>query len=81
MGPWLEKTSLLKVKLLDSFFKKSQRLDHLSITRFNHKAMQDIVLHSGKTVPGGVHIACASADITRDPEIYPNPDTLMVMNM
>lgn len=75
VGRWLDKTSLPKLKLLDSFFKESQRLNPLSITGFNRKAMQDIVLHSGETIPKGAHIACASAEIMRDPEIYPNADT------
>jgi ent-kaurene oxidase len=73
--PWLTKTSIPKLRLLDSFCKESQRMNPLSPTSFTRKALQDVVLHDGVTIPAGSHISCALAEILRDPEICPNPNS------
>jgi cytochrome P450 len=72
--PWLSKTSIPKLKLLDSFCKESQRMNPLGATSFTRKALQDIVLHDGVTIPAGTHLTCSLIGTLRDPEIYPNPD-------
>ncbi|KAL9624335.1 MAG: hypothetical protein Q9160_001582 [Pyrenula sp. 1 TL-2023] len=72
--PYLTKTSMPKLKLLDSFCKESQRTNPLIAASFSRKILKDITLHDGTILPAGTHIAVPAREISRDPDIYPDPD-------
>ncbi|RHZ56963.1 hypothetical protein CDV55_102522 [Aspergillus turcosus] len=70
----LKKTSLTKLKLMDSFMKESQRMNPVSIALLQRLAKADITLSDGTYVPkGGVLIV--SAHTFKDESTYPNADT------
>ncbi|KAJ5179836.1 hypothetical protein N7492_003046 [Penicillium capsulatum] len=65
----LRKTSLLKLKLMDSVMKESQRINPVSMTSLNRVAMREVVLSDGTVIPKGASIA-VSAHSNRDESIY-----------
>ncbi|OKP11796.1 Fumitremorgin C monooxygenase [Penicillium subrubescens] len=67
----LKKTSLLKLKLLDSVIKESQRINPVSIVSMNRVALSPIPLSDGTLIPAGATIA-VSAHINEDDTVYPN---------
>ena len=69
----LSKTNIPKLKLLDSFCKESQRLNPLRQMGFVRKALQPVVLHDGKVLPPGTHIAFAAAQRAGDECVFTNP--------
>ncbi|EKV04090.1 Cytochrome P450 monooxygenase, putative [Penicillium digitatum PHI26] len=70
----LKKTSLLKLKLLDSVMKESQRTNPLSLTSMNRLALKQIVLSDGTVIPKGANMF-VSTKILEDDSIYPNAAT------
>lgn len=70
----LGKTSLPKLKKLDSFMKESMRLNPFSVTGFSRKVMQDLRMSDGTIFPKGITITAPVSQISIDPEIYSNPD-------
>ncbi|KAE9979620.1 hypothetical protein EG328_000787 [Venturia inaequalis] len=69
-----QKTSLYKLKLLDSVMKESQRINilgTLTMSRFSH---QDIKLSDGTVIPKGVRTSIPTLHM-RDPEFYSDPNT------
>ncbi|KAJ5662701.1 hypothetical protein N7462_011627 [Penicillium macrosclerotiorum] len=70
----LKKTSLLKLKLMDSVMKESQRINPVSITSLNRFAVKAIPLSDGTVIPQGAIIA-VSAHVNEDNSIYPNAAT------
>ena len=72
--PWLTKSSIPKLKLLDSFCKESQRVNPLGLVTFSRKVKKDITLHDGTVIPAGEHMAVATGELLRDPDLYPDPD-------
>ena len=71
----LIKSSMTKLKKMDSFIKESQRMtppNALSLTRL---ALEDITLSDGFFIPKGTYTAFSSLGISRDPALYPNPET------
>ncbi|KAJ5598221.1 hypothetical protein N7537_008305 [Penicillium hordei] len=70
----LKKTSLLKLKLMDSVMKESQRTNPLSLTSMNRLALKQIVLSDGTVVPKGANMF-VSMKILEDDTIYPNAAT------
>ncbi|KAJ5884561.1 hypothetical protein N7504_012133 [Penicillium tannophilum] len=69
----LKKTSLLKLKLMDSVMKESQRTHPISMTSLNRLALKAIPLSDGTVIPKGAMIA-VSAHVNQDETIYPNPE-------
>ncbi|KAJ5564247.1 hypothetical protein N7513_000489 [Penicillium frequentans] len=69
----LKKTSLLKLKLMDSVMKESQRTHPISMTSLNRLALEAIPLSDGTIIPKGAMIA-VSAHINQDETIYPSPE-------
>lgn len=85
-----KKTSLLKLKLMDSVMKESQRVHPVSMSKYtinstnilhsqspasmNRLALQEIHLSDGTIIPKGATIA-VSAHINEDETIYPNAHT------
>ncbi|EPS32013.1 hypothetical protein PDE_06972 [Penicillium oxalicum 114-2] len=70
----LQKSTLAKLKLLDSFIKESQRLNPVSITSLNRVATGPVELSDGTKIPRGATIA-VSGHINFDESIYPNAST------
>ncbi|CAG7951773.1 unnamed protein product [Penicillium nalgiovense] len=70
----LKKTSLLKLKLMDSVMKESQRMNPLSLTSMNRLAHKQIVLSDGTVIPKGANMF-VSTRILEDDSIYPNAST------
>ncbi|KAL9947741.1 hypothetical protein ACHAO5_002501 [Verticillium nonalfalfae] len=71
------KTSFYKLKLMDSFFKESQRFTPLVSTAMNRLVEKDITLSDGRFLPKGVRINVLTD--FRNPEKYPNPDEFDAM--
>ncbi|KAH1310579.1 hypothetical protein KXX24_004845 [Aspergillus fumigatus] len=70
----LKKTSLTKLKLMDSFIKETQRLNPVSITSLQRYALADITLSDGTFIPKGAMLIM-SAHTMKDESIYPHADT------
>ncbi|KAF8852075.1 cytochrome P450 monooxygenase [Acephala macrosclerotiorum] len=70
-GGVLEKTSMTKLKKMDSFLKESQRMNPpISLTR---QTTSDITLSDGLFIPKGTHTAVSSLGINYDAATYPSP--------
>ncbi|KAE8158738.1 cytochrome P450 [Aspergillus tamarii] len=67
----LKKTSLTKMKLMDSVMKESQRTNPVSIAFFNRIATEAVVLSDGTYIPKGANVV-VSAHVMEDESIYPN---------
>ncbi|KAJ5441828.1 Cytochrome P450 [Penicillium cf. griseofulvum] len=65
---------VFKMQLLDSAVKETQRLKPGSLVNLERKALQDVVLPNGLTIPRGTNVA-ADSSVMWDPEIYPNPSS------
>ncbi|CAI7637535.1 unnamed protein product [Penicillium glandicola] len=70
----LKKTSLLKLKLMDSVMKESQRTHPLSLTSMNRLAHKKVVLSDGTVIPKGANMF-VSTKILEDDSVYPNAAT------
>ncbi|OQE43665.1 hypothetical protein PENCOP_c003G09001 [Penicillium coprophilum] len=70
----LKKTSLLKLKLMDSVMKESQRTNPLSFTSMNRLALEQVVLSDGTVIPKGANMFI-STKILEDESVYPNAAT------
>ncbi|KAI9932136.1 hypothetical protein MW887_009645 [Aspergillus wentii] len=63
---------VFKMQLLDSAIKETQRLKPGSLVNLERKALRDVVLPNGMTIPRGTNVAVDSS-MMWDPTIYPNP--------
>ncbi|EKG11246.1 Cytochrome P450 [Macrophomina phaseolina MS6] len=70
-----QKTSLYKMKLMDSFLKESQRVNHPGKLSMNRKAIENVTLSDGTFIPKGASIAC-SVERMSDPTVDPEPEKL-----
>ncbi|KAH3903937.1 hypothetical protein HBI56_051090 [Parastagonospora nodorum] len=71
------KTSLMRLKLLDSAMKESQRLHPLSHLNMQRKVIQNVTLSDGTVLPKGTQTFVRWE--TRSSEsVYPNPDEFVV---
>ncbi|KAI0536033.1 cytochrome P450 [Xylaria digitata] len=66
------KTTLYKLKLMDSFLRESQRVSPLASMSMNRYVEKSITLSDGLEIPKGARIAVVS-DFT-NPEVYPEPE-------
>lgn len=66
--------ALQAMKKLDSFLKESLRLHPPGATSFQRKVRRPIRLSTGETIPAGVVIETPTYAVTRDPEIFEDPD-------
>jgi cytochrome P450 len=71
----LGKTSLPRLKKLDSFMKESMRLNPFSVTGFSRKVMTDLTMADGTVFPAGITITAPVSRISMDPDIYDDPET------
>ncbi|KAL4919607.1 cytochrome P450 [Aspergillus aurantiobrunneus] len=69
-----KKTTLYQLKLMDSVVKESQRLKPIGIASMRRLVTKDIQLSDGTLLQKGTTIM-VSGDGTRDPSVYPNPET------
>ncbi|KAI0425479.1 cytochrome P450 [Xylaria sp. FL1042] len=66
-------SAMNELKLLDSFMKESQRINHPGLLSFNRKVLKPLQLSDGKTIPAGSFISMPTDSVAHDPSIYPNP--------
>ncbi|KAJ5214934.1 hypothetical protein N7468_010613 [Penicillium chermesinum] len=71
----LKKTSLLKLKLLDSILKESQRMHPVNLTSLIRIASKKITLSDGNIIPKGAITAISAHVVNEDESIYPNAAT------
>lgn len=67
----LKKTSLVKMKLLDSVMKETQRMNPAGMTSINRVAIKDVPLSDGTVIPKGAGVV-VSGHIMRDDSVYPD---------
>ncbi|KAI1176314.1 cytochrome P450 [Nemania sp. FL0916] len=70
----IQKTSLLKLKKMDSFIKESQRMNPIGLTTMMRVVMdrKGLKLSSGHVIPCGETVAGPNHAINFSPKIYPN---------
>ncbi|KAL9082405.1 MAG: hypothetical protein Q9159_006448 [Coniocarpon cinnabarinum] len=71
--------SLGKLSMLDSFMKESQRMSPLAWSIFLRKALKDIKLSDGMTIPAGCHVSVPTAAMAKDPASFENADQFDMM--
>ncbi|RSL80435.1 hypothetical protein CEP52_017386 [Fusarium oligoseptatum] len=67
------KTSLFKMKLLDSVIKESQRMKPIQLVSMTRLALADVKLSDGTLIPKDSSLTVSSHRMW-DPEVYDNPD-------
>ncbi|KAJ5519064.1 Cytochrome P450 [Penicillium expansum] len=72
-GGW-DKSTMYKLKLMDSVIKESQRVKPMAIAKMARKVEADVKLSDGTIVPKG-EIILVSCSKMWDPSIYPDPET------
>ncbi|KAH8599968.1 putative cytochrome P450 [Bisporella sp. PMI_857] len=70
----LTRTSVPKLKKLDSFIKESQRINPFSSTGFSRKLKTTVTFHDGLTLPSSTTVTFPVSCISMDPTIYPSPE-------
>ncbi|KAF3480659.1 P450 monooxygenase No.2 [Arthroderma uncinatum] len=73
-GGW-KKTTLNKMRKLDSFLKESQRVNPPSLLAFNRIVQTPLTLSDGTHLPKGTHFSVPAAAILKDNENLPDADT------
>lgn len=71
----LNNSALQRLKKMDSFMKESLRLHPLTFATFERRALQAFTLSNGQFIPKGTILEIPSDAISRDAEIFPDPDT------
>ena len=71
--PYLNKSSMPKLKKLDSFLKESHRVNPISLLNMRRKIKRDITLHDGTLLPAGTHIAFPLNQVSNDPQLWHDP--------
>ncbi|KAG4440774.1 hypothetical protein IFR05_003761 [Cadophora sp. M221] len=74
-GGILLKTSMTKLRKMDSFIKECQRMNPPNAISLSRVATSNLTLSDGFYIPKGTCIAICSIGIYRDPSIYPSPYT------
>ncbi|KAJ5464392.1 Cytochrome P450 [Penicillium daleae] len=72
-GGW-NKSTMYKLKLMDSVIKESQRVKPMAIAKMARKAECNVKLSDGVVIPKG-DIILVSCSKMWDPTIYPDPET------
>ncbi|KAK0653658.1 Cytochrome P450 monooxygenase trt6 [Lasiodiplodia hormozganensis] len=74
-GEW-RKSTLLKMRLMDSVLKESQRISPVHLTLMTRVAMADVTLPSAPDlhIPKGSMVAVYSSEALRDPVTFPDPE-------
>lgn len=71
--PYLNKSSMPKLRKLDSFLKESHRLSPISLLNMRRKIVQPITLHDGTVLQPGMHIAFPLHQVSNDEDLWENP--------
>lgn len=66
--------ALQEMKKLDSFLKETLRFHPASLISYQRKVLQPIILSNGQTIPAGVIIEVPAHAISRDPDMFPDPE-------
>lgn len=67
-------SAIANMKKLDSFMKESQRLNQGVLMTFNRRVVRPLRFKDGTTLGAGTYITMPSDSISRDPDIYDNPE-------
>jgi cytochrome P450 len=70
----ITKTSMSKLRKLDSFMKESQRTNPLGLLTFERRVMSDLILSNGIKIPRGNYIGTPTSAIARDPTFWHQPE-------
>ena len=70
----ISKTSMPKLKKLDSFLKESQRLSPLGATAFERKVTGPFILPDGTKLEKGFYLAVAAEAVGLDESLWDRPD-------
>ncbi|RDL31105.1 uncharacterized protein BP5553_09894 [Venustampulla echinocandica] len=75
-GPWMQwkKTAFVKLRLLDSLMKESQRLNPPNILAYHRMMRKDLKLSDGTVLRSGSHTCMAINSIQNDPENTSDPE-------
>ncbi|KAF8507441.1 cytochrome P450 [Gautieria morchelliformis] len=69
------KSSLTRMRKLDSFFKESQRMNGLGAVSMTRMALKDVTFSDGTTIPRGAIVSAVASACHHDDDIYSNGDT------
>lgn len=72
--PYFSKSSMPRLKQLDSFIKESHRISPISLLNMRRKIKQDMVLHDGTLLPAGTHIAFPLNQVSNDAQLWHEPE-------
>ncbi|KAK5637332.1 hypothetical protein RRF57_013044 [Xylaria bambusicola] len=67
-------SAINSMKLLDSFLKESQRINHPGLLSFNRWVRSPLHLSDGTVLPSNTFISMPTNSIAHDPELYENPE-------
>ncbi|EXL39125.1 hypothetical protein FOCG_18114 [Fusarium oxysporum f. sp. radicis-lycopersici 26381] len=67
-------SAIANMKKLDSFIKESQRLNQAVLMTFNRKVARVLRFEDGTTLGPGTYITMPSDSVSRDPDIYDDPE-------
>ncbi|KAK7554665.1 cytochrome P450 [Phyllosticta citricarpa] len=70
----LNKDTLPKLKMMDSFMKESQRVNPSGLTTFKRLVTKDITLKDGTFLPRGIIINVDSSNRYKDSTLYSDPE-------
>ncbi|KAI0409324.1 cytochrome P450 [Xylaria palmicola] len=68
-------TAIHEMKLLDSFIKESQRINHPGLLSFNRWIRSPLRLSDGIVLPANTFVSMATNSIAHDPAYYKDPDS------
>ncbi|KAL4972593.1 cytochrome P450 [Aspergillus desertorum] len=68
------KSTLSRLRKLDSFMTETQRHNPPGIMTFNRRMTSDMTLSNGTYLPRGTYLAAASSQIAMDGEFWDNPE-------
>ncbi|KAI1261854.1 cytochrome P450 [Xylariaceae sp. FL1019] len=71
----LTSAALQRLRKMDSLMKESLRVHPLLFSTFERRALQPFTLSDGHVIPQGTIIEIPNHAISRDPELYPDPDS------
>ena len=75
-GGWAQwqKSSFIKLRVLDSFMRESQRLNPPTLLSMHKVMLQDYQFPDGTVLSKGSHISMPVSAIQNDPEVTPRPE-------
>ncbi|KAF2106351.1 cytochrome P450, partial [Lophiotrema nucula] len=74
-GGSLTKSTLPKLRLLDSFIKETQRLNATTAVMLNRMVRKETTLSDGTILPAGIDVAVNAMEVNRSEKLWKNADT------